>query len=71
MLLRPRPVPFQGSQGSAQFVHLMHGVSIGFTSAMDAISSPPPHSIFPGGFRTTAPVPAAAQHSGRRPKPIT
>ena len=51
-----RPVSVQGSQASAQFAQLMHGVSIGFTSAtMDAISSPPPHSIFPGGFRTTAP----------------
>src|SRR6476659_10195009 len=44
------------ARGSAQIVQLLHGVLHRFTSAtMDAISSPPPHSISLGGLRTPAP----------------
>jgi len=43
-----------------------------FTSAtMDAISSPPPHSISLGGLRTSAPVRAAPPSWGRHPKTFT
>jgi len=38
---------------------------------MDAISSPPPHSISLGGLRTSAPVRAAPPSWGRHPKTFT
>jgi len=38
---------------------------------MDAISSPPPHSISLGGLRTPAPVCAAPPSWGRHPKTFT
>ena len=42
-----RAVRIEGSEGLAQVVQLLHGVLHRFTSAtMDAISAPPPHSIF-------------------------
>jgi len=47
-----RAVRFEGGEGSAQVVQLLHGALHRFTSAtMDAISSPPPHSIFHHGIR--------------------
>src|SRR5258706_15677862 len=50
-----RAVRIEGARGSAQIVQLLHGALHRFTSAtMDAISSPPPHSISFGGFRTPA-----------------
>src|SRR5258708_40185619 len=51
-----RAVRIEGARGSAQIVQLLHGALHRFTSAtMDALSSPPPHSIYLGGFRTPAP----------------
>src|SRR6266705_2165363 len=49
---RPAPVRFKGGEGSTQVVQLLHGALHRFTSAtMDAIASPPPHSIFHHGIR--------------------
>src|SRR5260370_2113571 len=51
-----RAVRIEGARGSAQIVQLLHGALHRFISAtMDAISSPPPHSISLGGLRTPAP----------------
>jgi hypothetical protein len=48
-----RAVRFEGGEASAQVIQLLHGVLHRFTSApMDAISSPPPHSISVGGTLT-------------------
>src|SRR5215470_184236 len=48
-----RVVRIEGARGSAQIVQLLHGALHRFTLAtMDAISSPPPHSIFHGGRPT-------------------
>src|SRR5258707_7435113 len=67
-----RAVRIEGARGSAQIVQLLHGALHRFTSAtMDAISSPPPHSISLGGLRTPAPVCAAPLSSGRHPKTFT
>src|SRR4029077_9188380 len=42
-----RAVRIEGGEGSAQVVQLLHGALHRFRSApMDALSSPPPHSIF-------------------------
>src|SRR6202022_2656693 len=67
-----RAVRIEGSEGSAQVVQLLHGVLHRFTSAtMDAISSPPPHSISFGGLRTPAPVRAAPPSWDRHPQTFT
>src|SRR6266404_6282792 len=48
-------VRFERGEGSAQIVQLLHGALHRFTSAsMDAISSPPSHSISPEASRTPA-----------------
>jgi hypothetical protein len=66
-----RAVRIEGARGSAQIVQLLHGALHRFTSAtMDAISSPPPHSISLGGLRTPAPSPWRRRH-GRHPKTFT
>src|ERR1700726_5166992 len=64
-----RTVRVEGARGSAQIIQLLHGALHRFTSAtMDAISSPPPHSISLGGLRTPAPVSAAPPSWGRHPQ---
>src|SRR5258707_6711433 len=58
--------------GQINVVQLLHGALHRFTSAtMDAISSPPPHSISLGGLRTPAPLCAAPPSWGRHPKTFT
>src|SRR6202022_3889369 len=67
-----RAVRIEAARGSAQIVHLLHGALHRFTSAtMDAISSPPPHSISLGGLRTPAPECVAPSSWGRHPKTFT
>src|SRR5258705_3915273 len=56
-----RAVRIERARGSAQIIQLLHGALHRFISAtMDAISSPPPHSISFGGFRTPAAEHAAS-----------
>src|SRR6266550_5676635 len=67
-----RAVRIEGARGSAQIVQLLHGALHRLTSAtMDAISSPPPHSISLGGLRTPAPECAAPPSWGRHPQTFT
>ena len=48
-----RAVRIEGGEGSAQVVQLLHGALHRFRSGpMDALSSPPPHSISVGGDLT-------------------
>ena len=52
--------------------NFLHGALHRFTSAtMDAISSPPPHSISLGGLRTPTPCAWPHRHGGRHPKTFT
>src|ERR1700730_17124490 len=67
-----RAVRVEGARRSAQIIQLLHGALHRFTSAtMDAISSPPPHSISLGGLRTPAPECVAPSSWGRHPKTFT
>src|SRR5262245_11554796 len=42
---------FEGDEGPTQVVQRLHGQLHRFTATMDAISTPPPHSIFHHGIR--------------------
>ena len=46
-----RAVRFKGGEGSAQVVQLLHGLHRSHQRRWNAISSPPPHTIFHHGIR--------------------